>query len=166
MLSIKKILVPTDGSDYSFNALRYTSSFAKEYNVKVYIMTVIEIHHSIYDVYADEITLDIQESKIASLVNQRLDETEKKAGELGIEDIVKIIRFGNPYHEIINIAKEENVDLIVIGTHGRSGIAHFLIGSVTEKVIRTAPCPVLVVRPSVHGMINNNKTGDTNQDKD
>ncbi|MBN2373328.1 universal stress protein [bacterium] len=166
MLSIKKILVPTDGSDYSYNSLRYTSSFAKEYNVKVYIMTVIEIHHSIYDVYADEITMDMQESKIASLVNQRLDETEKKAIELGIKDIVKIIRFGSPYNEIINIAKEENIDLIVMGTHGRSGIAHFLIGSVTEKVIRTAPCPVLVVRPSVHGMISDLKTGDKKLDGD
>ncbi len=155
MLSIKKILLPTDGSESSFEALIYASSFAREYKVTVYIMTVIEIHHSIYDVYADEISLDIQESKIASLVNKRLDEFEKKARELSIQDIIKITRFGIPYHEIVNFAKEENVDLIVMGTHGRSGIAHFLIGSVTEKVIRTSPCPVLVVRPSVHGMIKN-----------
>jgi nucleotide-binding universal stress UspA family protein len=153
MLSIKKILLPTDGSDYSFEALRYVSSFASQFNITVYIMTVIEIHHSIYDVYADEITLDLQEYKIASLVNQRLDETEKKAKELGISEIVKVSRFGSPYQEILNVAEEKDVDLIVMGTHGRSGIAHFLIGSVTEKVIRTAPCPVLVVRPHVHGMI-------------
>lgn len=157
MLSIKKILLPTDGSDTSLEALRYTSSFAKEYNVTVCLMTVVETHHSIYDVYADEIALDLQESKIASLVNKRLDDTEKKARELGIENIVKIARFGIPYQEIVNIANEEGVDLIVMGTHGRSGIAHFLIGSVTEKVIRTAPCPVLVVRPSVHGIIENQK---------
>jgi len=154
MLSIKKVLLPTDGSDYSFEALRYVSSFANQFNITVYLVTVIEIHHSIYDVYADEIALDFQESKIASLVNQRLDETEEKAKELGIKDIVKITRFGSPYQEILNVAKEKDVDLIVMGTHGRSGIAHFLIGSVTEKVIRTAPCPVLVVRPQVHGMIN------------
>ena len=95
----------------------------------------------------------MQESKIATLVNQRLDETEKKANELGIKDIVKMTRFGSPYQEILNVAQEKGVDLIVMGTHGRSGIAHFLIGSVTEKVIRTAPCPVLVVRPHIHGMI-------------
>lgn len=160
MLSIKKILLPTDGSEFSYEALRYTSSFAKEYKVKVYLITVIEIHHSMYDVYADEISLDMQESKIASLVNKRLDETEIKARELGVEDIVKITRFGIPYQEIVNVAKEENVDLIVMGTHGRSGMAHFLIGSVTEKVIRTAPCPVLVVRPSLHGLIQEKKKGD------
>jgi nucleotide-binding universal stress UspA family protein len=158
MLSIKKILLPTDGSDYSFEALRYVSSFASEFNITVYIMTVIEIHHSIYDVYADEITLDLQESKIAKLVTKRLEETEVKAKELGIKEIVKITRFGSPYQEILNVANEKNVDLIVMGTHGRSGISHFLIGSVTEKVIRTAPCPVLVVRPNVHGMIEENST--------
>ncbi|MGA1864155.1 MAG: universal stress protein [bacterium] len=156
MLSIKKILLPTDGSDYSFEALRYVSSFARQFNITVYIMTVIEIHHSIYDVYADEITLDLQESKIATLVNKRLDETELKAKDLGINEIVKITKFGSPYQEIVNVANEKAVDLIVMGTHGRSGIAHFLIGSVTEKVIRTAPCPVLVVRPNVHGMISEN----------
>ena len=156
MLSIKKILLPTDGSDYSFEALRYVSSFASQFNITVYIMTVIEIHHSIYDVYADEIALDLQESKIATLVNKRLDETEVKAKGLGIKEIVKITRFGSPYQEILNVANEKAVDLIVMGTHGRSGIAHFLIGSVTEKVIRTAPCPVLVVRPNLHGMIEEN----------
>jgi len=154
MLSIKKILLPTDGSEHSFEALRYASSFARQFNIAICILTVIEIHHSIYDVYADEIALDIQESKIATLVNQRLDEIEQKAKEYGIKNIEKVTRFGSPYQEIVNVAKERDVDLIVIATHGRSGIAHFLVGSVTEKVIRTAPCPVLVVRPHVHGLIN------------
>ena len=154
MLSVKKILLPTDGSEHSYEALRYASSFARQFNITVYILTVIEIHHSIYDVYADEITLDLQESKIASLVNQRLDETAKKAREFGVKDIITLTRFGSPYQEILNVAKEKEVDMIVLATHGRSGIAHFLVGSVTEKVIRTAPCPVLVVRPNVHGLIN------------
>ncbi len=153
MLSIKKILLPTDGSEHSFESLRYASSFASEFNITVYILTVIETHHSIYDVYTDEITMDLQESKIATLVNQRLDETEKKAKGYGIKDIVKISRFGSPYQEILNVAEEKDIDLIVLSTHGRSGISHFLIGSVTEKIIRTAPCPVLVVRPHVHGLI-------------
>ena len=155
MLSIKKILLPTDGSESSEEALRYASSFVKEFNVKVFLLTVVEVPHRIYDVYADEIALDQQESRLLTLVNTRLDNMEKRARDLGVKDIVKISRFGHPYEEIINIAETENVDLIVMGTHGRSGIAHFLIGSVTEKVIRTAPCPVLVVRPNIHGMINN-----------
>ena len=82
MLSIKKILLPTDGSSHSYEALRYASSFAREFNITIYLLTVIEIHHSIYDVYADEITIDMQESRIAAMVNQRLDETEKKAQEM------------------------------------------------------------------------------------
>jgi len=157
MLSIKKILLPTDGSSHSFEALRYASSFAKEFNITIYLLTVIEIHHSIYDAYADEIALDMQESRIATMVNQRLDETEKKAREMGIKNIVKVSRFGSPYQEVVKFAEETGIDLIVIATHGRSGISHFLIGSVTEKIIRTAPCPVLVVRPHVQGLITENK---------
>ena len=156
MLHIKKILLPTDGSEYAFEALRYTSSFAKEYNIIVYLLTVVEVNRSIYDVYADEINFDLQESKIISIVNKRLDATEKKAREMGIQNITKISRLGHPYEEIINVSKENAIDLIVMATHGRSGLSHFLIGSITEKVIRMAPCPVLVVRPKIHGLIENN----------
>lgn len=155
MLSIKKILIPIDGSESSLEALRYASSFAREFNITVYLMTVVESHHSIYDVYADQNVLLQRESDILAIVNARLEETEKKAKEIGIKNIKTVSQSGITYQKITEFAAEENIDLIVMGTHGRSGIAHFLIGSVTEKVIRTAPCPVLVIRPHIHGMIDN-----------
>jgi len=156
MLSIKKILIPIDGSESSMEALRYASSFAGEFNITVYLMTVVEPHHGMYDAYAEQIILAQRETEIMAVVNERLEETEKKAAEMGIKTIITVTRVGSPYEQIIKLAEEEEIDLIVMGTHGRSGIAHFLIGSVTEKVIRTSPCPVLVIRPHLHGLINKN----------
>ena len=158
MLSIKKILIPIDGSDSSMEAIRYASSFASEFNITVYLMTVIEPHHGMYDAYAEQIILAQRESEIIAVVNERLEQTKKKATEMGIQNIITITRVGTPYGKIIEIAEEEEIDLIVMGTHGRSGIAHFLIGSVTEKVIRTSPCPVLVIRPHLHGLVSDDST--------
>ncbi|MGA1868362.1 MAG: universal stress protein [bacterium] len=155
MLSIKKILIPVDGSGFSLEALRYASSFASEFNITVYLMTVIERQNGMYDVYAEQNFLIERESDILDRINKRLEETEKTAKEMGIQHTVTVAECGIPYQKITEYATKNNIDLIVMGTHGRSGIAHFLIGSVTEKVIRTAPCPVLVVRKNIHGMIEN-----------
>ena len=158
MLSIKKILIPIDGSDSSMEALRYASSFASEFNITIYLMTVIEPNYGMYDAYAEQIIFAQRETEIMTVVNERLEETEKKAAKMGIKNIITATRVGSPYEKIIEFAEEEEIDLIVMGTHGRSGIAHFLIGSVTEKVIRTSPCPVLVIRPDLHGLLDNNRS--------
>jgi nucleotide-binding universal stress UspA family protein len=163
MLSIKKILIPQDGSDSSLEALNYASSFAREFKVTVYLMTVIEANQSIYDAYMDPGVLSQRESRIMTLVNKKLGEAEKKAREMGIQDVISIVHLGTPYKKIIDVAREEHIDLIVMGTHGRSGVSHFLIGSVTEKVIRTAPCPVLVIRPHMHGLIDEPQSDTSDQ---
>jgi len=155
MLSIKKILIPIDGSDSSLEALVYAGTFAGEFNITLYLMTVTEPQHSIYDVYAEQVTLTQRVSEATTILNQRLSETEKKAKKLGIPNITLRRCFGTPCEKIIEVATKEKIDLIVMGTHARTGIAHFLIGSVTEKVIRTAPCPVLVIRPNIHGLVDN-----------
>jgi len=154
MLSIKKILIPIDGSDSSLEALVYAGNFASESNITVYLMTVTEPLHSIYDVYAEQVTLTHRVSEATTLLNQRLSDTEKKARKLGILNIILRKCFGTPCEKIIEVATKEKIDLIVMGTHARTGIAHFLIGSITESVIKTAPCPVLVIRPNIHGLLD------------
>ena len=67
--------------------------------------------------------------------------------------IVKVVRQGPPFLEIVRYAQEANIDLIVLGTHGRGGLAHMLLGSVAEKVVRKAPCPVLTVRHPEHEFV-------------
>ncbi len=69
------------------------------------------------------------------------------------ETIVKVVRQGPPFLEIVRYAQEANIDLIVLGTHGRGGLAHMLLGSVAEKVVREAPCPVLTVRHPEHEFV-------------
>jgi nucleotide-binding universal stress UspA family protein len=69
------------------------------------------------------------------------------------KSIVRTARQGVPFLEILLYAKEQEIDLIVIGTHGRSGLAHVLLGSVTEKIVRKASCPVLTVRPEGHQFV-------------
>ena len=67
--------------------------------------------------------------------------------------VVRDVRVGTPFLEIVRYAKETAIDLIVIGTHGRSGLAHVLLGSTAEKIVRKAPCPVLTVRPEGHDFV-------------
>ena len=67
--------------------------------------------------------------------------------------VVREVRYGYAYREIVRHAKEQNVDLIVVGTHGRTGLTHLFLGSVAEKVVRNAPCPVLTVRPEGHQFV-------------
>ena len=67
--------------------------------------------------------------------------------------VVRATAQGTPFLEIIRYAKEKDIDMIVMGTHGRSGLVHMLMGSVAEKVVRKAPCPVLTVRPEGHKFV-------------
>ena len=154
MSSIKKILIPVDGSNSSLYAVEYAASLAKEFDIIIYLMTTIEPRHNIYNVYAEQSALTHQISEVITVLNQRLGEAKKKAKELGITNIKLVTRFGIPHKKIIEIAKEEQINSIIMGTHGRRGIAHFLIGSVTEKVIREAPCPVTVIRQPIHDSID------------
>lgn len=85
--------------------------------------------------------------------------TENQFSELPLDkwweriQILKAIRYGNPAKEICRYARKQNVDLLVLGTHGRTGLNHLLIGSVAERIVRTAPCPVLTVRDHEHNFV-------------
>jgi len=159
MLPIKKILVPIDVSDVSLSelsmkALSWASSFATESCSTVYLIAVIENIQSMYDAYEEENVLGQRKSEALVRVNEILDEAEKQAKDMCIQCIVRVVQLGVPYQKIIEVAADEKIDLIVMGTHGRTGITRLLAGSVTEEVIRHAPCPVLVC-PTTHPHHNN-----------
>jgi nucleotide-binding universal stress UspA family protein len=141
--NIKKILIPTDGSDYSIRAAELGISMAKMLGAQVMIVYVI-----------DTVVLD----QIAK-VSQREDvERElKQDGEryihyvLGLAEkqgvkAASLIAKGRPFEQVVNLAKGLGMDLIVMGTYGRRGAERILIGSVAERVIEYASCPVLVVK--------------------
>jgi universal stress protein A len=152
MITIKTILVPIDFSESSHKAVLYGVSFAQQYRAKVILLSVID--DRIFEeslLLADFTSLkysehDAREGRKA-IVKERIDPIIKEMKDkfLGIK-LKEAIRFGIIYEEIIKCAQEEKVDMIVMGSHGAAGLKHFLIGGTAEKIIRKAPCPVLVVK--------------------
>ena len=142
MSTIRKILVPTDFSAYSDGALESAGSIAKKFKAKIILMHVVEPFP-----YAVTISLTvINQGKALTAIAQSLLENSCKrfrGGDLAIETH---LTSGTPYREIVRKAEQDRVDMIVMGTHGRTGMERFLIGSVAEKVIRRAPCSVMTVR--------------------
>ncbi len=146
-MQIKTILFPTDFSNGARAAMDYALSLARDYNAKLILLYVIQ-DISIAEWYipssisATDLVEDMQKSAWK--------EMEKWSAEAAakVKDVEKAVVRGVPFVEIIKTAKDKNVDMIVIGTHGRTGIDHMLFGSTAEKVVRKSPCPVLTVRIS------------------
>ena len=153
MLALKTVLVPTDFSDASESALRYGKAMAEKFGATLHVVHVME------DLLAHAWAAEVYVSSMPQL----RDEIEKESRQrletlLGAEDRQRFraeiaLLAGNPFLEIIRYAKAHNVDLIVMGTHGRGPIAHMLLGSVAEKVVRKSPCPVLTVRDAQHEFV-------------
>jgi len=147
MAEIKKILLATDFSENSKWALTYALSFVKKYEATLYILHVIQQPTYPLGMYA-EISFDAMD-KFNRNISEATEKEMKKLCETeleGVKNYQSMVVSGTPFLEIIRTAKEKEVDLIVVGTHGRTGLDHILFGSTAEKVVRQAPCPVLSVR--------------------
>ena len=138
---IKKVLVLTDGSQNSRSALRYAVEICRNFDASLHLLSVIEDMPS----YA---TLEVGSEFISKVQETIKGEVVSCAGYCETSGIAcdDEIRHGVPYEEIVNYAKEIDVDLIVMATHGHTGLSHILLGSVAEKVMRHAPCPVMITR--------------------
>lgn len=147
MFKIKNILLPTDFSKTSLTASEYAVNLAKQYNAKLHVLHVLEKTPPILAIRS----LDLSREKIIESIDAdaqlRLDECINKIQKNEDLEIISAIRKGIDYEEIIKYSKEKKVDVIVIATHGRTGILHTLLGSVAEKVIRYSKIPVLVTTP-------------------
>lgn len=150
MINLKKILCPIDHSDCSKEALRYAVSFAMKDEAKLYLLHVIDIRS--FDESIDAMSKQIPDDETLNQLKTKLLDCIPEEIRSGM-DVEAIVVQGIPFAEIISTARKENIDMIVIGSHGRTGIAHIMLGSVSEKVIRKAPCPVLTVRQSNHKFV-------------
>ena len=149
MISLKKILVPTDFSDQSDKAVRYGVELANKFGAELFLLHAYEATPIMYGeggAVSPPSTADIAASALKCL-----NEVEPTGGD-NLQVHRKVVE-GHAVVEIVRYAKEHDVDLIVMGTHGRGAIAHMLIGSVAENVVRKGPCPVLVVRDEEHDFI-------------
>jgi universal stress protein A len=153
MIEINRILLPTDFSEYSAAARKYACAFAEQFRAELHLLHVI---HDLAPLVPEpgivipppaDYLRDIELNAQAML--ERAVDAQWAAGK----KIVRVVRQGPPFLEIIRYAREANIDLIVIGTHGRTGLVHVLMGSVAEKVVRKAPCPVLSVRHPEHEFV-------------
>ena len=148
MIALKKILVPHDFSDTSEAAVRYALALAHNFEAKLYLLHVSD--KARFEM-ATEFPLGL-DGTLEDAVRERLVKILTPREQIEFKPVFDF-RSGSPAAEIIGYAKEADVDLIVMGTHGRGFVAHAVLGSVAEKVVRTAPCPVLTVRNPQHEFV-------------
>jgi nucleotide-binding universal stress UspA family protein len=154
MIDLRRILVPTDFSKHSQNALRYATAFAEKFTAELYLLHVVQ-DLSVFIPDAVNVTPLVTppvEQLLASVrtaLERVIDENQLRRFKVTAE-----ASEGAPFYEIIRFAREKEIDLIIMGTHGHSGLAHVLMGSVAEKVVRKAPCPVLTVRDPEHEFVH------------
>ncbi len=141
----KKVLCPLDFSEFSDEILAYAVGIAKQFDSELHLIHVIPNlnYFTPYESFLTPENLVAIERNIEGEVGKDFDKITKNL-DLPVK---KIIKTGVTFVEIIDYIKEQDISLVVMGTHGRSGIEHILIGSVAEKVVRKSPCPVLSVRP-------------------
>lgn len=154
MIELKRILVPTDFSEYGKLATRYGVALAEQFQADLHLLHVIDD----YFLLAPEANLMLPDRNqylrdLKAAADQELAQSPAN-GALPAARIVRCSVVGRPFEEIARYAGEHEVDLIVIGSHGRRGFSHLLLGSVAERVVRTAGCPVLTVRTDQHRFVS------------
>jgi nucleotide-binding universal stress UspA family protein len=145
-MKFERILFPTDFSDHARHAQEYAVSLAREYGAELLVIHVVQLYSYVVDFGMDssrqfETVTDTLKKLLDGLLDELAAEPFQVSGRL---------EHGDPLGEIVRVAREESCDLIVMGTHGRGALEHVLLGSVAEKVVRKAPCPVLSVRLPGH----------------
>ncbi len=143
-LQIKRILFPTDCSETSTKALPYAVFVAQQSGARLYIIHVVEELSEITGFYIPHISTDALEEEMERAARDLMKAYLKKHLK-DFRNYKSIIKKGDPYREIVGFAKENSIDIIIMGTHGRSGLEKVLLGSTTKGVLKNAPCPVLSV---------------------
>lgn len=144
MITLKTILVPSDFSECSDAALRYGLELARRFDARLHLLHVVQ------DPLTQPWAAEGFSAPLFDMVEKwQQDAKARLVASIPLADIGRVtvtVTLAWPYAEILRYANEHGVDLIVMGTHGRSGVSHVLLGSIAERVVRHAPCPVLTVR--------------------
>jgi nucleotide-binding universal stress UspA family protein len=145
-MDIRHILAPTDFSDYSKEAINYALDLAQTFGAKLSLLHVVELPPYPIEGLGPSTPggglLDDLERQASAELAQVLPQAHNAQIE-----VTRSVVIGTPFRKIIETAEVEHVDLIVMATHGRTGLSHLVVGSVAERVVRSAPCPVLTIRP-------------------
>jgi universal stress protein A len=148
MVEIKRVLAPTDFSAHSERAVRYACGLAERLGAELHLLHVLS---EIIPAGPDPLLMPVMPPQF-----YQENEARAKATLQGLlkpdwgrpSNVVTAVRWGSPVEAIVDYAGEQSIDLLVIATHGRTGLSHVLLGSVAERIVREAPCPVLTIRDS------------------
>jgi nucleotide-binding universal stress UspA family protein len=152
VIEIQRILVPTDFSESARHALTYGLSFAKEYRARLTLLHVVETLAVGYASDLFPVPMAEVFHEVAGYARAELARLGAEARERGVE-VREMVVQGKPSAEIVRVAREETIDMIVLGTHGKGMLDQALFGSTTERVVRRAPCPVLTCRLKEHEFV-------------
>jgi nucleotide-binding universal stress UspA family protein len=148
LFRIRRILVPIDFSASAEKALRYAVLFAEQFDAKITLLHVVPVPYYPTELGAFPATIPTTGPSTGTL-QARLDADAARFIPAGLHERT-LCRVGVAFDEICSVARETEADLIIIATHGHTGLKHILVGSTAERVVRHAPCPVLVVREHEH----------------
>jgi nucleotide-binding universal stress UspA family protein len=144
MKLFERILVPTDFSSHAEEAVRYASELSRRFEAP---LTIVHVYDVTPYVLPETVPLydTFQVGQLREEFEKQLVAVRQRAEQAGVKQVEARLLQGSPSVEIPRFAEEQQFGLIVMGTHGRTGLAHLLLGSVAEKVVRKAPCPVLTI---------------------
>ena len=146
---VRRIVCAVDFSEFSDYALTYATEFANVFGAELHLIHVLELPFMPTYAMAGLPELSVPTDQLEEQARQHMDELTKKT-QAEHANVTGVVRIGSAFLEIIRYAQELSADLVVVGTHGRTGLTHMIIGSVAEKVVRKAPCPVLSVKHPKH----------------
>ncbi|HET8645171.1 MAG TPA: universal stress protein [Vicinamibacteria bacterium] len=152
MIRLQRILVPTDFSDSARHALAYGLSFASEYGAQLLLLHVVEAVPAGYASELFPVPMAEVFQQVSSYARGELARLSAEAAQKGVS-VRELVVQGKPSAEIVRVAREEAVDMIVLGTHGKGVLDKALFGSTTERVVRKAPCPVLTCHLVEHAFV-------------
>ncbi|NHX38466.1 MULTISPECIES: universal stress protein [Haloarcula] len=140
-VSFDDILLPTDGSSGAAAAIEPTGALASETDATVHLLSVVDTRSLGIDVGSTVIVDELE-----SVATDAIENAADRLSGMGVETVETAISHGIPYRAILDAIEDSGADLVVIGTHGRTGVDRYLLGSVAEKLVRTSPVPVMTVR--------------------
>ncbi|MFC7214830.1 universal stress protein [Saliphagus sp. GCM10025334] len=137
----ERILLPTDGSETTGRALEHAIDLANQYDAALHVLYVID-----KAVFAGDVETGPIVEQFETVGDSVLEDVSGEAARAGVEPVITTLERGSPHTKILEYAESQGIDMIVMGTHGRTGLDRYLIGSVAEKVVRLSDAPVLTVR--------------------
>ncbi|MBX6423776.1 universal stress protein [Thermosulfurimonas sp. F29] len=145
MAEIKNILFPVDFTEASERVASYARLFAEKFEARLYVVFIVEDIMRYAGFYVPHAALEKLEKELLEGAQKRMEDFVSE--HLSGLEVEPLVLTGEVAAKICEVAREKGIDLIIMGTHGRKGLERALFGSVAEKVVKTAPCPVLTVNP-------------------